>query len=745
MRTKIEQFSAINPNPVLSVEKDGTVIYSNEAGETLLNVWGVKMGGKLPLSIVDLVQKVISQNNPEKIEVKAGNKVFLVAFHLIPREELVNIYGFDISCQKEFEEKLQESENKYRNIVETSVEGIWIFNAVSETTYVNEKMAEMLGYNREEMIGKFIWDFADEEDKCIFQVKLANRKKGIDEVYELKLIRKDGSLLWVSVSAKAFFDNAGKFAGSVGMFTDTTERKRVEEVLKNAHETLEEKVKERTSELEDAIKSLEESEKGLAEAQKMAHIGNWDWDIATDKAYWSDELYYIYGLYSQKLAPSYNEYLSYIHLDDREYAINVHKEALNGKPFSMDHRIILANGEERTVHIQTEVIFNEKNVPIKLKGTVQDITERKKVEEKLRESEEKYRNIVETANEGILITDNENIITYVNKKFADMLRYSIEEVIGRPIWGLISEEYRPIVTMHLEKRRLGKSESYELKSIRKDGSSQWVLLNAKPLFDKDGKYTGAMSMLTDITKRKEAEDALTNIEIARKKEIHHRIKNNLQIISSLLDLQAEKFRDRKDIQDSEVLDSFIESQNRVASMALIHEELYKDGNIDTLNVSSYIKKLADNLFLAYKFGNTKISLNMDMEENVYFDMDTAVPLGIIVNELISNSLKHAFKGREKGEIRIKILRDENGECKSEGYKSTNFILIVSDNGIGIHENFNIEELNSLGLQLVVSLVDQLDGELELKRNNGTEFSIRFTVSEKNNPLQMPASSTSNSI
>ena len=91
------------------------------------------------------------------------------------------------------------------------------------------------------------------------------------------------------------------------------------------------------------------------------------------------------------------------------------------------------------------------------------------------------------------------------------------------------------------------------------------------------------------------------------------------------------------------------------------------------------------------------------------------------------------------------LRDENGECKSEGYKSTNFILIVSDNGIGIHENFNIEELNRLGLQLVVSLVDQLDGELELKRNNGTEFSIRFTVSEKNNPLQMPASSTSNSI
>ena len=129
-----------------------------------------------------------------------------------------------------------ESENKYRDIVETSVEGIWIFNAISETTYVNEKMAEMLGYNREEMIGRFIWDFAYEEDKGIFQVKLANRKQGIDEVYELELIRKDGSPLWLSVSAKGFFDDAGKFAGSVGMFTDITDRKRAEQELRESEE-----------------------------------------------------------------------------------------------------------------------------------------------------------------------------------------------------------------------------------------------------------------------------------------------------------------------------------------------------------------------------------------------------------------------------------------------------------------------------------------------------------------------------
>ena len=129
---------------------------------------------------------------------------------------------------------------------------------------------------------------------------------------------------------------------------------------------------------------------------------------------------------------------------------------------------------------------------------------------------------------------------------------------------------------------------------------------------------------------------------------------------------------------------------------------------------------------------------MDLEENIFFDMDTAVPLGIIVNELVSNSLKHAFTGRDKGEIRIKLHREENGECKNEGCKSTSFTLTVSDNGVGIPENLDIEDLDSLGLQLVTSLVDQLDGELELKRNNGTEFTIRFTVTEKNNQASTPA-------
>jgi len=863
---------------------------------------------------------------------------------------------------------LREGEEKYRNVVETANEGIWIIDAEDRIVYVNKKMTEMLGYTQDEMIGRSGWDFTDEKDPNVSRLNREKRQKGIDESHEFKFIRKDGSPLWALVNTKSLFDRNGKFSGSMGMLTDITERKRTEEILafersqllsifdgiddmvyvtdphtyevlyvnkavkekfggglvgricyrefqrrdspcdfctspiilkerekpyhweyhnptldrcfmimdriikwpdgrdvrfeiakditerkkaekalKKAYDNLEEKIKERSAQLEKAYNSLKESQEGLAEAQKMAHIGNWEWDIAADKAYWSEEMYRIFGRDPKKEAPTFNEYLSYIHPDDRDHYCDAIKEASREKPFGIDFRIVLDNGEERTVHLTSEYVMDNKNVPVKIKGTVQDITERKKseekiqllanivkssndaigtislddiilscneeaekvygytaeeaigkhtsllapphlreetkqlselikqgkkinhyetsrlrkdgkvihvsitlspvfdsygkltaisfisrditerkrVEEKLRESEEKYRNIVETANEVILITSSESVITYVNPKVTDMLGYLPEEVIGKPVWGFISEECRSAVKMHLEKRIQGISESYELKLIRKDSSPQWTFLNAKPLFDEEGRFTGVMSMLTDITKRKEAEEALTNIETARKKEIHHRIKNNLQVISSLLDLQAEKFNNREYIKDSEVLEAFRESQDRVISMALIHEELYKGGGFDTLNFSSYIEKLAENLFQTYRLGNDDLSLNMDLEENIFFDMDIAVPLGIIVNELVSNSLKHAFTKNE-GEIRIRLCREE----KSTETQGSLFSLIISDNGKGIPENLELENTESLGLKLVSILADQLDGNLELKRENGTEFRISFRVVER---------------
>ncbi|HET8685460.1 MAG TPA: PAS domain S-box protein, partial [Methanosarcina sp.] len=463
----------------------------------------------------------------------------------------------------------------------------------------------------------------------------------------------------------------------------------------------------------------------LAEAQEIAHLGSWERDFASKEYSWSDEMYRIFGLKPQESKVNYDIFLSYVHPDDRDYVNNAVKEALKGKPLNTNFRIIRTNGEERIIHAKAEAVFDEKNNSVRIRGITQDITEHKKAEEKI----QNLANIVESSTEAIITKSFEGIITSWNKGAEQVYGYSAEEILGKPISILEP----PTLTGETEKlsemiKNGKKIQQFETLRLRKDGKLINVSLTVFPVYNGQGKITAVSIIATDITRRKEAEEALANIETARKKEIHHRIKNNLQVISSLLDLQAEQFKNREDIRDSEVLEAFRESEDRVKSMALIHEELYKGGEFETLNFSPYIQELADTLFYTYKFRNTNISLNMDLEENIFFDMDTAVPLGMIVNELVSNSLKHAFIGRDEGEIKIKLHREETTEFESKDSESTctstSFTLTISDNGVGIPENLNIEKLDSLGMQLVFSLVDQLDGKLELKRDNGTEFNIR---------------------
>ena len=299
-----------------------------------------------------------------------------------------------------------------------------------------------------------------------------------------------------------------------------------------------------------------------------------------------------------------------------------------------------------------------------MRGTTQDITERKRVEMALRESETRLRRFYESGIFGVLYYNMDGSITEANKKFLEMVGYTREDLqAGRIRWDKMTPpEYSPLEEYAIaELKATGVAMPYEKEYIRKDGSRIPIILGVANI---DEARNDGIAFVLDITERKKAEETLAKIEIARKKEIHHRIKNNLQVISSLLDLQAEQFRGRNDIKDSEVLQAFRESQDRVISMALIHEELYKGGGFDTLDFSPYIEELAENLFLTYRLGNIDISLNMDLEENLFFDMDTAVPLGIIVNELVSNSLKHAFKGKDKGEIRIKLVEKKETKIVS---------------------------------------------------------------------------------
>ena len=214
-----------------------------------------------------------------------------------------------------------------------------------------------------------------------------------------------------------------------------------------------------------------------------------------------------------------------------------------------------------------------------------------------------------------------------------------------------------------------------------------------------------MSVVTDITEMKQAED-LHKKDILLK-EIHHRVKNNLQVMSSLLNLQSRKFK------DPDVIEAFKESQHRARSMAIAHERLYHSQSLEDINFKIYIQSLVEYLVSSYGFSGENIKININIED-ISLGVDTSVPLGLIINEIVSNTLKHAFND-DSGEIDIKM--HQSGE--------DTYILNIADNGIGFPEELDFRSADSLGLQLVNSLVDQIEGHLELKRNKGTEFEISF--------------------
>ncbi|MFS0518046.1 sensor histidine kinase [Nostoc sp. UIC 10607] len=196
------------------------------------------------------------------------------------------------------------------------------------------------------------------------------------------------------------------------------------------------------------------------------------------------------------------------------------------------------------------------------------------------------------------------------------------------------------------------------------------------------------------------------------KEIHHRVKNNLQIISSLLNLQAEYLK------DNQALEVFKDSQNRIESMALIHEKLYQSQDLARINFADYIQDLVTNLFYSYNVNSNSITLKMKVEE-VFLAIDAAIPCGLIINELISNSLKYAFPERELGEICIDF-------CSIE---PNLFTLTISDNGVGLAQDFDFQATESLGLRLVKGLTQQLQGNIDFISDNGVKYKIQFSTKD----------------
>ncbi|MGK7877794.1 MAG: histidine kinase dimerization/phosphoacceptor domain -containing protein [Xenococcaceae cyanobacterium] len=354
--------------------------------------------------------------------------------------------------------------------------------------------------------------------------------------------------------------------------------------------------------------------------------------------------------------------------------------------------------------------------------------ERKQAEAALRESEARYRRMIETAWEGIWIIDANSKTTFVNRRMAEMLGYTVEEMIDKRLFEFIDDEWRAIAAYNVERRRQGFREQHDFKFRRKDGSDLWVIISANPIFDLAGNYTGSLGMITDITERRQAEEkikaSLKEKQASLKekdvllKEIHHRVKNNLLVVSSLLNFQANY------VEDPEIVKMFEESQQRIYSMALVHEKLYESQDLAKVDFCQYLQDLISQLFVFYNLGDSLIDFKLDLEP-IFINIETANPCGMIVSELVSNAMKYAFPGGKNGNIWVELHKNKENQIN----------LTVRDDGIGFPEDLEFPNMESLGMQLVLTLTEQLEGTIELDRSNGTSFKLKFSELNYRNRLE----------
>ncbi|UKN01996.1 PAS domain S-box protein [Paracrocinitomix mangrovi] len=339
---------------------------------------------------------------------------------------------------------------------------------------------------------------------------------------------------------------------------------------------------------------------------------------------------------------------------------------------------------------------------------------RNQVAEETRRVAENYKNALNSS-AIVSYTDLKGNIIYVNDLFCEISQYSRDELIGQN-QSIVNSNLHPKEFWKDLWKTIGNGNIWKgnIRNKKKDGSFYWVFTTIVP-FINNNKVQKYLSMRYEITALVEAEEEIKSKTLqslheknVMLKEIHHRVKNNMQVVTSLMSLQASK------IEDEHLKEVFVKSQYRINSMALVHELLYQADNLSQINISDYIKKLANSIAMSFHGNNEEVKLKMSIPE-IHLNMDTAIPLGIIVTEILTNSYKYAFNDITSSIISITLSQNQD----------STLLLTIEDNGIGFDREKVCLEKNTLGLSLIDSLCQQLEGEYYLNTENGTSYKISF--------------------
>ncbi|MCB1192900.1 MAG: PAS domain S-box protein [Leptospiraceae bacterium] len=639
----------------------------------------------------------------------------------------------------------------------------------------------------------------------------------------------DNYFYWMRILPYRTVDDSVE--GVVITFTDISEKKKKDEELERYKNELEKLVDEKSRE-------LKEKQKMLVRTEKLANIGSWEWKIDEDQATWSDEVYNIFKRDPQNGTPKYDEIDKIYSKESSTLLKNTVENAIkNSSAFKIELEIIRHDGNVRNCVMIGNPEIDEKGKVVKLAGSLQDITDRKRYENRIKElAEERYK-ILESINDGFFTLNQDFIVEFFNRAAEKIVNKDRQNVVGKNLFesfpesknSIFEEKYNyslteqksvsfetyfmphniwykvntfpyndkiSVIFQDITERKkeeialkqdeylfrsiaetsqagisivdeygyniftnsafekiigytpeelngnrfiavdpsyLKKFETLisdlisnkqnflneEIKMIHKNGGEVWVTIVASRYQNKELKRDNLILMIVqDSTSQKEIEISLQNALAEKEvllKEIHHRVKNNMQTIIGLLHMQQEH------IDNDEAKLILNESIQRVKTMAIVHDDIYHHENLSSINLSNYINVFCNNLLKTHQISPNPIDVQLRIRvDDIFISIDKVIPIALILNELVSNSFKHAFSRNNFNEIIIDCKKTDNEIC-----------LVVIDNGIGFDTKVELDKTKSLGLYLVYNIVTkQLKGKIDINLNGKTEFIIKFNLTGK---------------
>jgi PAS domain S-box-containing protein len=617
------------------------------------------------------------------------------------------ISGNDITDRKQAEEALLQSEARFQKIAAASPAQIYILvthldGSLIRFEYVSPAVWELREVSPEQLLQNPapIYDQIHPDDRAAYFAARNHSLATMEPFFhEYRIIPPSGQVKWVRVNSRPERRDNDEIVW-YGIVLDVSDRKQAEAALKQSERWLQNF----SLQIVTMVYTFVQDSNGLSWFEYLSPTSEVLLEIPVEQAMRDSSLI-----------------LNLVHPDDRParlVAISRSQQTL--EPYQAEYRMVMPSGTLKWMQVYAQIesrgdgAFAWYGVLIDISDRKRLEDERKHAEEALRQSEERWQLAIQGSNEGIWDWNIQTNKAFRSDRFYEILGFSKQDLGGdEQSWsGCIHpddvEQVMATKQDYLSRKIPAFAMEYRMRC--QDNTYKWVLDRAIAVWDEQGNPVRMVGSLGDISDRKQIEKQL-RASLKEKevllREVYHRVKNNMQLVSSLLNLQANS------INDPTVLRLLNESQQRVKTMALIHERLYRSKNLARINVATYIQDVVNNLVRSYTTARSSIRVTLELAD-VELDLDRAVPCGLIINELVSNAFKYAFP-EQKGELYLRFGLEDTG----------NYCLIVKDDGIGIPGDIAIQYTDSLGMQLIYGLTEQLGGQIELNRQEGSQFRITF--------------------